>query len=537
MAPAATRLVSPDEYETIQEAIDAASEGDEIIVSTGTYYENINFDGKNITLRSTDPNDPNIVATTIIDGNDIGSVVTFENYEDANCVLSGFTIINGEAPYMRGGGVYCSNSSPTIMNCVFSGNSASSGGGGGMRNYESSPILTNCTFIGNGRTNWGGGMYNNRSSPILTNCTFTENHAYDGGGMYNYNNSNPTLDNCIFSDNKALSPVEWASGGGMYNNRSSPILTNCTFSWNFAVHGSGMFNYTNSRPILKNCIFSGNRAVVYGGGMHNQNNSSPILTNCTFSGNKAWEGGGMYNDPDSNPILTNCIFWGNIPYEIIGPGTVVITYSNVQGGWPGLGNIYADPCFVEPGYWSDRITWVNGDYHLLPDSPCIDAGTDANVYTDIEGNIRPFDFPGVDNNEDLPEFDMGAYEATIQTEAELMILPRTINRHSRMKKILALVRLPADVTEDQIDSEQLLLLYPGGIEPAHQYVVRHGRKDTQRTNIFAFFDKAELVAALDDNDNGTVRLQLFGLLTTGRYFHASDTIRIIDRRRQPQHGR
>ncbi|MCD6386466.1 hypothetical protein J7M23_11915, partial [Candidatus Sumerlaeota bacterium] len=93
----------PDDYPTIQSAIDASTEGDEIIVSPGRYYEHINFNGKNIILRSTDPTSPTIVASTIIDGTHISSVVTFSGSESTSCVLSGFTITHGNAPY--GGGI------------------------------------------------------------------------------------------------------------------------------------------------------------------------------------------------------------------------------------------------------------------------------------------------------------------------------------------------------------------------------------------------------------------------------------------------
>jgi parallel beta-helix repeat protein len=128
------------------------------------------------------------------------------------------------------------------------------------------------------------------------------------------------------------------------------------------------------------------------------------ITNCTISNNTADNnGGGIYYD-ESTVTITNCILWDNSPSEIMeGPGgNATATYCDIEGGWPGEGNIEADPCFADAD---------NGDYHLLTDSLCIDAGTDAGVYTDIEGTERPFDYPGVDNNGDLPEFDMGVYEA------------------------------------------------------------------------------------------------------------------------------
>jgi hypothetical protein len=142
-------------FDMIQEAIDVAIEGITIVVLEGTYYENINFAGKNITLTSTDPNNPNIVTNTVIDGISINTVVTFINGEDANCVLTGFTITHGNAD--RGGGIYCYKSCPTISKCLVAGNSADYGGA--ISNYVGCPTLTNCTIIANW-AKYGAGMFN-----------------------------------------------------------------------------------------------------------------------------------------------------------------------------------------------------------------------------------------------------------------------------------------------------------------------------------------------------------------------------------------
>ena len=497
---------------------------------------------------------------------------------DSTAVLDGFTITAGNAnadtwPDNRGGGMYNESGSPTVSNCTFSGNSGEVGGG--MYNLEnSSPTLTNCTFSGNSVEFYGGGMGNFSSNPTLISCTFSDNSAVSsGGGMFNYSSSltvtncifssnsaeregggmrnwygSPTLTNCTFSGNSA------GGGGGMHNEWSSPVVTNCTFSGNSAnSSGGGMNNYKGS-PTVTNCTFTGNSAS-YGGGMRNVADSSPTLTNCTFSGNSADYGGGMFNR-DSNPTVTNCTFaqnsapngnaFGCDSYKqqypsdvqlancILWDGgdeiwnndnsTITITYSNIQGGYPGQGNIDADPCFVDPGYW-DGDTWVDGNYHLLLTSSCIDAANDANVYTDIEGNIRPFDFPGVDNNGDLLDFDMGAYEATAQ-KANLWIFPHLINRHSRQRKILAWVRLPVGITKDQIDNDQPLMLYPGGIEAMPQYIFQSRRQRNRSTSILAFFDKAELIDAV--GENGSVELQVVGqFVDPGQYFYGNDTVVIV----------
>ncbi len=209
----------PRDFPTIQEAIDAALDGDEVVVAPGEYFENINFLAKAITVRSTDPTDPATVVSTIINGGGSGSVVTCTSGEGPDTVLSGFVITGGNATF--GGGMSNFESSPTVTNCTFSGNTAG-GIGGGMFNNASSPTVTNCTFSNNTGENIGGGMFNADSSPTVTNCTFSNNTAEFGGGMLNECNSSPTVINCTFSGNTASS-----GGGGMLNIFSSPTVTNC----------------------------------------------------------------------------------------------------------------------------------------------------------------------------------------------------------------------------------------------------------------------------------------------------------------------
>jgi len=223
----------------------------------------------------------------------------------------------------------------------------------------------------------------------------------NGGGMYNQSNSSPTVTNCTFSGNTAQS-----RGGGMDNAvDSSPMVTDCTFSGNTAPHGGGgMDNYLSS-PMVTNCTFSENSAAAsFGGGMYNFGSSSPTVTNCTFTGNTASTGGGMFNS-SSSPTVTNCIFWENSGSEISGVATVL--FSDVQGGFDGVGNINADPLFVDP---------INGDLRLSPGSPSIDAGNNSAIAdladTDLDGNPRFADDPATaDTGCGVPVVvDMGAYE-------------------------------------------------------------------------------------------------------------------------------
>jgi parallel beta-helix repeat protein len=350
-------------------------------------------------------------------------------YPDATCsgggmrndsgspTLTNCTFSSNSGGYGGGGMDNYNSSSPTLVNCTFSGNSAGGAGGGMANNVNSNPTLRNCAFGGN-VSHYGGGMYNEGCSPTLTNCTFSENLAGRyGGGMYSKLGS-PIVTNCTFSGNSAgivakgtanannsepnvIEPkFIWCTGGGMCNVTSSVTVTNCTFSGNSTCQfGGGMYNY-GVGPTVTNCTFSGNSAVEGGGGMANNVNSNTMLTNCTFSGNSdSMRGGGMYNFNGSNPTVNNCIFWNDTApngpeiYNYDTSSTTIVSYSDIEGGYGGTGNINADPLFAD------------ADLRLSTGSPCIDAGDNSvvTVTTDLDG--RPRIVNGT--------VDMGAYEFRI----------------------------------------------------------------------------------------------------------------------------
>ncbi len=378
------------------------------------------------------------------------------NTESSSPMITDCNFSGNTAEY-DGGAIYNEESSPMLTNCTFGGNFGDHGGG--MRNWSSSPTLAKCTFSGNLADGTGGGICNEYGSPTLTDCNFTGNLGWGGGGGMFNENSSPTLTNCTFSRNSA----DWGGGGGILNDESSPVLTNCTFTENLADctftenladydDGGGIYNENESDPTLTNCTFSGNSAD-WGGGIYNDD-SSPTLTNCTFSGNVAEDsGGGMYNDEQSGATLANCILWGNTASDgneiaLFNSSTIDVNYCDVKGGQGGVyvgsgctvnwgdGNIDTDPCFVDTGYWADandpnitvepndpNATWIDGDYHLRPRSPCIDVGDNDSVPEDTndldgDGNTTepiPWDLDGhpriVDgNNDGNSVVDMGAYE-------------------------------------------------------------------------------------------------------------------------------
>jgi len=377
----------PSDYTSIQDAINAAVNGDEIEVAPGTYLEAIDFSGKAIRLYSSGG-----PALTTINGTGYYHVVQCVSGEASDTVLEGFTITggnaNGDSPNDSGGGMYCYSSSPTVTNCTFTGNLAESSGGG-MHSW-----------------NWG--------QPTVTDCTFISNSAgYQGGGLAIRWYSVATISGCSFSGN-TVTGGQFCNGGGLSVSFDlGTSVTNCTFTSNSASYGGGgMYNGNHIRvygpdpsapaTLVTNCTFIGNSAPNIGGAMYNMQ-SGPEITNCTLTDNTTFSGGAImtYYGGEANkmiPILTNCILWDDIPDEIVDsvsvgvPPATFVDYSDVQGGWSGIGNINLDPVFAD------------ADGRLLPGSPCIDAGDDSVVVvtTDIDGNPR---IQGLC-------VDMGVFEAT-----------------------------------------------------------------------------------------------------------------------------
>jgi len=369
LAQAANRLV-PGEYATIQAGIDAAVDGDVVIIAAGTYTgdgnRDIDFKGKKITVRSTDPNDPNIVAATIIDCQGSSSSqhrgFYFHSGEDANSSLSGLTITNG---YNRdGGGIYCLNSSPTITNCNISGNQAYRIGGGGIAWISSGPfdklMITNC-IISNNSTNYdgrrGGGIYaNNNSSNFyscltLINCIISNNTCdYGGGGIW-ADKTNLALVRCNIIANKVISDDYNSNGGGgiggsgssVFSHEGGLIITQCTINDNYV---GGLYDGGNGGGILwdgalkiSDSTINGNTAAYGGGGgIHIENLHGYVdtdITRCTINGNHSWgSGGGIYCQVYSLKISDSTISGNKVCTNNI---IMATTGGGISFGYSGFG--------------------------------------------------------------------------------------------------------------------------------------------------------------------------------------------------------
>ena len=224
---------------------------------------------------------------------------------------------------------------------------------------------------------------------VLDGFTITNGLSFEGGGLYMYYDSNPTILNCIITGNTASGGE---GGGGIYCAAANPTIINCTITGNTSTG------------------FGGGR----GGGVYCLM-SNPTIRNTVIAGNTTGgSGGGLFSAEGSNPTITNSIVWGNGPDEITVDifSTISVSYSDVQGGWAGAGNIDADPLFTDAAI---------GDYRLAPGSPAIDAGDNtalpAQVTTDLMGYPRYIDDPATPDCQQAPGtcgaapiVDMGPFE-------------------------------------------------------------------------------------------------------------------------------
>lgn len=347
---AAVRKV-PSQYPRIQLAIDAAEDGDTVLVSPGVYYETINFGGKDIVVTSTDPNDPKIVGYSIINADGDGTTVTFENGETQAAVLTGFTITGGFGTLDNevvgdtydlfwGAGIYCKNSSPTITRNVIVNNRG--------------PVNMSGNDITQFMLSYGGGIVCFNSSAVITHNIIKGNYAYAGGGVMTYIGNAKVANNLIYDNSAVLGGGVVMIQGQLINNT---IVANNAGSDDLG--GTGGNVYLVFDPSFENCFIWNN-----------------IICNATTGGGLVWESG----DPQPDAIMYNDV-WNNVPgnYAFLDyESTAGQTWDGPYNKTGGAGNISVDPLFANP---------LNKDYHLTVDSPCINAGNPDLVVAPGERDI------------------------------------------------------------------------------------------------------------------------------------------------------
>src|SRR5262245_57781742 len=330
----------PADHPTIQDAIVAAADGDRIEVDAGVYGP-IDFLGKAITVEATPHGDALIQSSYT-------TAVVFVNGEGPDSRLIGFGI-SGRVGNNPSGGIYCEPydrvATPYIADCVIGGCDASYAQAEGI-GVHGNPIMERCTISGNRGelfsvkgTSFGGGIY---GAPTLISCRLSGNLAATGGGLVLQDGA--YLENCDIVANDAgpgfsqYGPF-YSYGGGM-ECANNVVLVGCLIAGNSITGATDVdgFHY-------------GFGAAIYG---------DPTLIGCTIVDNRLYDGaevGGIYG----GGRLTSCILRDNDGEQ----GGSFFEYCDAQGPPPGTGNFDADPRFVNR---------IGGDYRLLPDSPCIDAG-------------------------------------------------------------------------------------------------------------------------------------------------------------------
>jgi predicted outer membrane repeat protein len=371
----------PDEYHTIQAAIDAAIDGDEVVVADGVYTgvgnRDLDLGGRAITVRS--DNGP---GQCVIDAQIASRAFIFQNAETPSSVIDGFTIRNGRA--VNGGAILCEwESSPTIRNCHFLENSAQEWGGAIVCDIDCDPLIAGCVFSGN-KALLGGAIGGYFSDMTVTDCEFIGNAAAETSGFD-------------------------AAGGAMMLWRCYPPISNCIFRNNRSDGSGGAIHCHKSNVTMESCLLYDNTGR-WGGGYFGDAFSKPKILVSTFVGNVATYDGGAIYGTHYGALVGSCILRKNIAVAGQGDqvfGNALVIFSDVQGGWPGTGNIDQEPLFVDA---------AAGDFRLMADSPCIDAGhnwaTAGIAATDLDGNPRFSDVPGTaDTGCGIPVVvDMGAYE-------------------------------------------------------------------------------------------------------------------------------
>ncbi len=310
----------------------------------------------------------------------------------------------GDYPEVRGGNVRIVDCSPTVSHCLirfgYSHNGNANGTGGAISVENSNALIEHNQFIDN-FANSGGGVMASVGSPTIRGNLFLDNYAsYAGGGAYLGAGTSPLLEYNIFLRNSASG---W--GGGAINSWTSYI-------------------YYGTYATIRNNLIAHNSANN-GGGLYCRYDKAVIVNNTIVNNTATSQGGGIYalNYPQQAPEVRNTILWGNaapgadeIYLESSTGSAISVRYSDVTGGYAGVGNINADPVFKDADGPDDQPGTLDDDYSIFVGSPCIDAGSNPALGPDVEfdlaGHDRYVDDPDApDTGEgDPPLVDMGAYE-------------------------------------------------------------------------------------------------------------------------------
>jgi fructose-specific component phosphotransferase system IIB-like protein len=435
-------LIVPSEYNTIQDAINASQDGDTVLVAEGTYYENINFNGKNILVTSMYAldKDPLHILNTVINGStpvqaDSASCVRIVSGEDSSAVLCGFTLTGGTGTkwidehgagiYREGGGILITLSSPTIVNNLIINNEAidrtgvTSAGGGGIRAGDSNAHIYN-NIIANNKGHYGAGVVWNYASGEMKNNIIVGNSGgedFGGGGVWTLAEGTTIIENNVIAYNSV-------TGSGANRGKGGGILV-----WSTSITARNNIIWGNTQS-------SGNQIYLTGG------------------------------------------------------GSADVTYSDVEGGYTGEGNLNEDPLFT-------------GDIYLpQSNSLCIDAGNPDPVYDDPEDPANPglalYPSQGTTRN------DMGAYGGQLRA-----LFPSFITSTEGIGNIVP-------------EYYKLFQNYPNPFNPETTIKFSIPEKEYVSLKVYNILGKLIAVIMNDERERGTYRVNFNSdryNLSSGVYFY------------------
>ena len=394
----ADTILVPDDYDTIQGAIDEAVDGDTVEVAAGFYVENLDFGGKTLALIGVDG-----AEVTTINGSDetlgpdSASVIRLSGGELAGTVIEGFTLTGGSGSadtsssgntISLGGGIVAYDAEVEVIDCVISGNDnggvhldtatitlegctiSGNADRGGVESYDGSTVtLIDCVIDDNVSTYFVGGVSTSAEcTGSFTDCTISNNTGLLAGGMGVWGTGE--IVGCTIVDN-----IGWAGGvAAVLDDADATLLiTGCEFRSNVGSRGGGLHTGATlaldpGQARVEACLFVGNEGSI-GGAIFGDGLGGPIeFDRCTVVDSLADTSGAIHIQSLATVELTftNSIVWANGEEAITeGSGSIEISYSTVEDGYDGLGNLDGDPLFVDAD---------NDDYRLTVLSPCIDAG-------------------------------------------------------------------------------------------------------------------------------------------------------------------
>ena len=388
VADTLTVCASGCQYTSINAAIDAATNGDVIVLSAETYAEGdvIDTDGKGITIEGATGKGG--AAATIIDGAGTHRVLQCITGEGSDTRFENLVIQNGQAN--TGGGMYNEGSGPTLVNCSFIGNDSNQDGAA-ISSSNASPTITDCTFTDNGPAREGGAILHRVGTLTLDGCVFTNNQCeFSGGALYLADeDGGSSVTDCTFIGNSSetggaatlFGPFTVAgctfrgntvtSTGGALRLGQSTSFSDCLFVENSAFEGGAMLATFGSGITLTSCVFERNTAALNGGAAYN-NLNSPTFQDCRFTGNTAGYGGAVRN-VFASPKFRDCSFTENAAEFFGGAITTMNGRPDISGS-----NIWCNTPDAIDGSYDDE-----GDNCINTDCTSCDA---ADCAGDINGD-------------------------------------------------------------------------------------------------------------------------------------------------------